>query len=82
MAGLRALEDLNLSACVSIKDLDALGNNRSLQRLNLPACGALRDFAFLKELRALKSLKIGYTGANLKDLKLVFALTGLESLDV
>ena len=79
LAGLVNLEELELTAADSFKDISALRNMKQLQILHMPECG-LEDLSDLAELTQLKELHI--YGNSVSDLTPLKDLTQLQVLEI
>lgn len=79
LAGLVNLEELEITASDSFRDISALRNMKKLQILHMPKCG-LEDLSDLAELTELKELHI--TDNSVSDLSPLKDLTRLEVLEI
>ena len=79
LAGLVNLEELDITASDSFRDISALRNMKQLQILHMPKCG-LEDLSDLAELTELKELHI--IDNSVSDLSPLKNLTGLEVLEI
>ena len=79
LAGLVNLEELDITAADSFKDISAIRNMKQLQILHMPECG-LVDLSDLAELTQLKELYI--YGNSVSDLTPLKDLTQLQVLEI
>ena len=78
LAGLRALQSLDLWECTGVRDLSPLAGLRALQRLDLRSCEGVSDLSPLVSLQVLQSLSFNFTGVT--DLSPLVGLQRLQSL--
>ena len=81
LAGLAALQSVNLPDCQALENLDGLRGLTALQSLNLGNCQMLRNVDGLRNLAALQSLSLRGC-QTLQDVNVLSGLTALQGLDL
>ncbi len=81
LAGLSALQLLDLGGCRRLSDFSGLAGLSALQHLNLSGCRQLSDLSVLAGLGALRHLNLGGCD-RLSDLSVLAGLSALQHLDL